>query len=208
MSTITNTITKKPTIILGGAFNPPTIAHEEMLAVCVSIAKRDNADIWVLPSGERTDKTIGVPVARRLALIDAMVADVPHEGVVVTPHRYELEKTTMTNTYDTVQYFTEMYPERRFIWVFGADSMATMGEWPHGEWLQDSIDKIVFERAGFDVTAFVNERCEVRSVTVLGVSSTLLRQRIAEKSDYRDLVGPQVFALLQDSLPISERLVE
>lgn len=186
---------KKPTIIFGGAFNPPTVAHEAMLQACVQTAQNLGADIWILPSGERTDKSIGVALERRIKYIEAMIADVSTNGIEVSINRYELEKGGMINTYDTARYFEEAHPDRSFIWVFGADSMVTMRQWPGGDWLMESTDKIVFERDGIDCADFKRVRALCR-VDAKGVSSTELRRRLSEGEDYRQLVGAAVYALL------------
>lgn len=197
MSTITTVTDKKPTIIFGGAFNPPTIAHEQMLAVCCEIARDKQADIWVLPSGERIDKTIGVPYERRRAYINAMIADVDTVGIGIEVIDYELTKTGLINTYDTAQYFEVHYPDREFLWIFGADSIVTMKDWPGGDWLHQNLHKIVFLRDGFTFDAAEVPHSEVYTITTTTTSSTELRRRIASDEDYSDIVGKHVHEYLQ-----------
>lgn len=197
MSTITKTTAKVPTIVFGGAFNPPTIAHEQMLAVCVEIARKKGADIWILPSGERADKTIGVPTQHRLKYLDAMIRDVEHVGVSIDIQQYELTKNELINTFDTAKYFIEEYPQRDFLWVFGADSIGTMCDWPGGSWLKNNIRKIVFERDGASNDSLDDPLAEMYTIQTTNISSTELRRRITAGEDYSDIVGENVYVVLQ-----------
>ena len=72
----------KQAIIYGGAFNPPTLAHQEIMQQCVSIAKKMTAEVWVLPSGDRADKKIEGSIGNRLQLVEALCRSVNFQGDV------------------------------------------------------------------------------------------------------------------------------
>ena len=71
---------QKETIIYGGAFNPPTRAHQTILQVCADRAGQSGADVWLLPSGERRDKCIDANRERRLQLCAALCLDIVTTG--------------------------------------------------------------------------------------------------------------------------------
>lgn len=188
---------KKPrqTIIYGGAFNPPTLAHEAILQACVDYAEPRQADVWLLPSATRKDKVIEEARERRLALCDALIQDVLHRTVEVGITTLELDREEPTETYETVRQLESQFPARRFTWVFGADSVATMREWNHGRWLLDRLDLLVVERPGYTIDA-LGARAVKLAVETGNISSTELRRRLRSGDPYNDLVGSSVGALL------------
>lgn len=185
----------KETVIYGGAFNPPTRAHQAILQGCIDYAESRGADVWLLPSASRHDKTIIETYERRLEYCEALASDVAQRTVKVSILTTELDRAQPTETYDTVQEMAAGYPGRRFVWVFGADSVATMRQWNHGDWLYENLDLLVVERPGFEV-AELGPRAVRLAVETAELSSTELRRRIACDEPYEDMVGQAVRQLL------------
>lgn len=187
--------TPKETIIYGGAFNPPTLAHQAILQACAQYAEPRGADVWLLPSGNRADKTIATEYGRRYELCEALIQDVQSRGVMVEVNCFELDNSELTQTYETVMALQAAYPDRHFTWVFGSDSVASMPEWSHGGWLKENLSMLVADRPGVpEITLGANARW-------LGVSSpissTEVRRRMAAGEAYDELVGKHVGALLK-----------
>lgn len=183
------------TIVYGGTFNPPTRAHQTILQACIDRAEQMTADVWLLPSGERLDKHIGVDRERRLALIRAMCADVALRDVSLHIETQELDQIESTETYDTVQKLHDRFPERHFMWVFGSDSLQTMPDWHHGRWLIDNLSMLIVERPGVPIQTL--GRYGVRlAVDPIGVSSTEVRRRLQGNEPIEALVSPSVFVQL------------
>jgi nicotinate-nucleotide adenylyltransferase len=186
---------KLETIIYGGAFNPPTLAHIAILQACVDYARPRGAEVWVMPSGDRSDKTIPTPRVRRLAYIGAMLDDVQSDGVPMSIITDELDRPTEVETYDTVVELADTYPDRRMTWVFGADSTETMGEWKNGDWLLEHLDKIIIERVGSTVNDLA-KRATILNVVPPNVSSTEVRRRLTTGEAIDDVVSPGIALLL------------
>lgn len=187
--------TSKNTIIYGGAFNPPTRAHQAILQACVEHARTLDAEVWLLPSGDRSDKTISVSRQRRLQLLQALVNDVILHDVQLDINTAELDRNEQTETYDTVMGMNESYPDRRFIWVFGSDSIVTMPSWRGGEWLVENLPMLVIERAGSPVEK-LGRYALLLPVHTTMVSSTEVRRRLAANETVEELVTPSVLSCL------------
>lgn len=184
----------KRAIIFGGAFNPPSRGHVWILGECARIARRTGAEVWVLPSGERRDKHIGISEELRIALCQAMVDDADMGEVRIRVITDELERDKPVETIDTVKKFARDYPNYRFTWVFGADSYVGMPAWRGGTWLIDTLDMIVVTRAGYTIIPR-------RNVTIIegihdDISSTQIRQIQLRGESVEALVTPHVNALL------------
>ena len=186
---------KKETVIYGGAFNPPTLAHQAILNAAAEYAETQNADIWIMLSGDRQDKTITTARDRRIEYGQAMARGVLSETVVPEVMTMELDRTEMVETYDTVKQLEAEFPDRSFTFIFGADSTETMGEWQHGDKLLDKLKMLVVEREGSKVNPLA-KRAIAMTIHTMNVSSTQVRQRIADNAPVDDLVTSQVAELI------------
>ena len=188
-------IRKQETIIYGGAFNPPTLAHKVILEACVEYAQTQAADVWVMPSGDRQDKTIRTSRELRLAFIDAMIESVDNKAVAPEVITTELDRTVLVETYDTIKELERDYPGRRFTFVFGADSTETMASWKGGRELLDELSMLVFERDGSAVNPLARHAVRMR-VQTPNVSSTQVRELVAAGASIDHLVAGPVAQLL------------
>jgi len=189
-------IRKQETVIYGGAFNPPTLAHKAILEACVDYAQTLNADVWVMPSGDRQDKTIATSRDMRIALIEAMIQSINNKDLIPKVVTTELDRTIMVETYDTVRELEAEYPDRTFTFVFGADSTETMASWHGGEYLLENLSMLVVEREGSIVNPMARHAVHMQ-VEAPNVSSTLVRERLAAGISVTDLVAGPVALLLQ-----------
>lgn len=188
--------------VYGGAFNPPTIAHQQIIQELVNYARQQEhgAGLIVLPSGNRADKTIATPLKTRLDYLRALINDVDTTGVPVLVEDMELHREHQVQTYDTAQELAEKYPHEELVWVFGADSFNTMPEWKNGLWLIENLSILVIERQGYAVNLeLLSNQEKIRISSISDTSSTELRERILSDSNYRDIVGNNVFKVLQEA---------
>ncbi len=187
---------KKDTILYGGFFNPPTLAHYAILEACVKRAELTNSDVWVLPCGNRAHKTIDVSSNERLRLIKGMVADVGGKDSKIRIETIELEDIRQHETFDTAMQLESRYPDRKFIWVFGADSIATIDVWKKGLWLKDNLPMLIVDRPGVPAIK-LGKNIGRLDVVPMEISSSLVRSRIAANESIHNLVGPSVLACLE-----------
>lgn len=184
----------KNIILYGGAFNPPTIAHQAILQACVDHALSINAEVWLMPSGTRTDKAITTDLDMRLQLVNALVDSVENNHLISVCD-FELRNERLTETFETHDYLTRTYKDRTFIWVFGSDSIATMKEWGEGERLWNELDQLILQRHGYEVDV-LPPKAKLLSVTTPKVSSTEVRECLSAGKSIVGLVPKEVRAVL------------
>ncbi len=187
---------KIETIIYGGAFNPPTLAHVAILKACFEYADDTQADVWVMPSGDRQDKTISAPRERRLAFVNALITDATrYVGDTAEVNTTELDRPVAVETIDTVRELQQAYPNRNFTFVFGADSTETMHEWKGGDELLETLPMLVVEREGSHINAMARHALRL-NVSTPDVSSTQVRRCIETHQSVASLVSPSVAQLI------------
>jgi len=185
---------QRETIIFGGGFSPIHNGHMAIARGCVEYAHEHNADVWIMPSGDRSDKTMWETPERRIAGIKVMIAEVAMEGVTIDIITTELERSIQIETFDTFLELQDEYPDRTFTWVFGADSTMTMAEWYMGEWMLENLSMLVTERPGYTLNPIARHALTL-AIPSLNISSTMVRERIAAGEPIEDLCGPGIAAL-------------
>lgn len=138
-------------IVFGGAFSPPTLAHEAILRQCLRLP--DISEVWLLPSGHRTDKTISVTHDHQLALLQ-IERDVVFRGEKrLKIDDREIRRPLVTETDDTYRELQQAYPDTNFWFVFGADSYSTIRSWQNGDWLADHLPVLIAPRGNATLPA-------------------------------------------------------
>lgn len=182
---------RQETIIYGGMFNPPTLAHLAILQASVDQALERGANVWVMPSGVRADKPGVIDTDVRLRYINAMIADVDTKGVNLDVYTKELYRSVPIETFDTVLELNDDFPDREFTWVFGADSTETMGDWYNGPWLLENLSMLVLERDGYTINPLA-KRAIMMAIPHLSISSTDVRNGLAAGIDVSGMLSPHV----------------
>lgn len=186
----------KETIVYGGAFNPPTKAHQAILQACIDRAEQSGADVWVMPCGNRVHKTIDVPRDTRIRYAEALANDIVWRSVDVRIETTELDNGIETETYDTAIMMNDLYPDRKFVWVFGTDSVATIESWKEGAWLKDHLPMLIVRRPNTpEVELGKNADWLVTEPST--ISSTEVRLLLEAEEPVDHLVTPSVLACLE-----------
>jgi len=187
----------KNVIIYGGAFNPPTVAHHSITKACCDYAESIKAEFWLMPSGDRTDKAIGIDVTTRLKILKAFMGDFKNGPTKLRIEESEVHLKVSTETCDTVRRLEAEYPKVNFYWVFGADSVLTMRQWNDGDWLWDHINMLVIPREGFTVKQ-IPSKASILKVSQPIVSSTEVRSLIRRGLGADHLVPKSVAEIVRD----------
>ena len=181
------------TIVYGGAFNPPTIAHLQVLNECLNVANEDD-DVWLLLSGERRDKHFTVNLNARIALGNALLeASVNPDAVYL--NTIELYKKSTVETIDTMREFAEKYPNREFVWVFGVDSLNTLLSWYEGQWIADNANILIIPRTGYELEIDLKQATWL-NMTPLELSSTAVRAAYEKDESISHMVPSTVLDVL------------
>lgn len=183
------------TIIYGGSFNPPTIAHQTIMERCLM---RDDVDeVWVMPSGVREDKQNQLSDELRLYMLELVKHDAFNDDPRLVISDFELDLPRPTMTHQTVQALEQAYPDRQFRYIFGADSLATMETWEHGERLRHQLGMLIVPRSGIEIVKTPNIEV-VAGLAELEMSSSEVRARVAYDVSIEDMVCPAVQAYIDE----------
>lgn len=182
--------------ILGGAFNPPHIGH--LVLAQEAICELDLDELILVPTGIAPHKRIEPEPgpAVRLELAEAAVAGL--EGIRVSD--VEVAREGPSYAYRTLELLADELPGSQLTFVMGADVAAGLEGWRRPERVLELARIAVAGRPGIDreAVAGVLERLGAArgvlelEIPQLGVSSTLVRERVAAGRPLRWLVPDAV----------------
>lgn len=134
--------------LLGGSFNPAHQGHRSVSLAAIEALGLD--ELWWLVSPGNPLKESAedmAPFEARLASADAMAGGTP-----IRVSDFEREAGTRY-TVDTVEALLKRYPDDRFIWLMGADTVAEFHRWKDWRKLAESLPIAVLPRPGYDEPA-------------------------------------------------------
>lgn len=195
--------------LMGGTFDP---IHNGHLRVAEEMreALELNAVLFI-PTGApvfKRNQHVSDPELR-FAQVSEAIASNPHFDV----SRIEIDREGDTFTVDTLRQLREHYPENvEFYFIVGSDSAATVGKWrgcaeiaelAHlavavgrpGSADAEMLEQVIMEAAPF--------KLHLVRVSILEISSTNIRQRLAEGKSVRYLV-PSAHRKALTPLPVQE----
>lgn len=198
-------------VVLGGSFNPPTIAHFRLMQ---SALDGLNADLgFYVPSShgyvrrkmKRTAHPEDVlPDELRLNMLAAMCADDPR--MQVSDVEFSSDKGS-GHSYETMQTLQAQYPEAELYFIFGGDKLSGLTRWRTFDAFTRDFRLLIFSRDGVDAEAVFAENqrlAERRSAFVFlpqpagteDVSSTAVRDLLRAGQDPAALLHPVALPLL------------
>ena len=150
--------------LFGGTFDPPHRAH---LAVSLFAMKRLRLDrVWwlVTPGNPLKNATAPAALDQRLVAARALAR---HPRIDVTGIEARIGARY---SYDTIRYLLSRCPQVHFVWIMGADNLASFHRWQNWRGIAALVPIAVVDRLGPSLDAMGS------------VAGRALRHRIAERA--------------------------
>lgn len=201
-------------IVMGGSFNPPTIAHQRLLLGAVNALGADKG-IFV-PSSHAYVKAkmnrAGHPEEilaehLRLKMLQAMAGDDPR----LTVDDLEYHRKGKGYTYETMLEVQEKYPDATLYFLAGGDKVDIFPRWHRINEFLERFHIIVVRRDGEDPEAAIEANDFLRQHKdqfhvidtpegIEGISSSAVRDRLWEDEPGAEaLCHPQVWKLIREN---------
>lgn len=199
-------------VVMGGSFNPPTLAHQKLLLAAVDAVGADlgvfvpSAHAYVKNKMRRANSPHEVlPESLRLEMLQAMAADDPR----LTVDDLEYHRTEKGYTYETLEALQTKYPQATLYFLAGGDKVDVIPRWHRIPEFLDRFSILVVRRNGSDPQAdidgnpFLSRYRDRFSIVqappgIEGISSSLLRERLRQEDPAAEaLCHPKAWALLQ-----------
>jgi nicotinate-nucleotide adenylyltransferase len=186
--------------VLGGAFNPPHIGH--LLLAQEARWQLELDSVLLMVTGRAPHKEIDPEPGPEVRLEMAELA--AHDETGVEASALELESDGPSYTYLTLERLRDREPEAELHLLLGADAVAGLESWERPERVAELARLAVVPRQSVEPGAVdgalerlgATDRGERIQMPLCGVSSTLIRERVAAERPLRHLVPDPVAKLI------------
>lgn len=192
------------TLVFGGTFNPPHLGHQLMVEQVLTNLLPDGNKIdqvWILPVGKHSFAKEFVDHKHRLAMLQLMVESIvtknPKLIGKILLETYELERTEESQTFNTLEALAKQNPERNFSFLIGSDNLAKFHLWHHYQLMLSKYPFYVYPRLGFPLQPILHGMIALVDFPQVGISSTKVRQTLAQKSSLKGLLDDKVIAYIE-----------
>jgi len=176
--------------ILGGTFNPPHLGH---LMIGEHVAQQLQLDeVRFMPNAlpPHVDTKIAIDPLERAAMVQAAI----HDNHLFALETLEIQRGGKSYTYDSIVALREQNPNTDFYFIIGGDEVAYLPTWHRIDELVELVHFVGVNRPGVNKA----EPYPViwADVPQLEISSTVIRQRVAQHASIRYMVPDMVAAYI------------
>lgn len=136
--------------LLGGSFNPPHAAHRMISQIALRRLGLDQVWWIVTPGNPLKSRQGEAPLSARVALAEAMAADA---RIRVTDFETGLPTPF---TASTLAFLCRRRPEADFVWLMGADNLASVHRWRNWRGIFRMMPIAVIDRPGWHFKALAS----------------------------------------------------
>lgn len=199
------------TIVLGGSFNPPTIAHEKIIIKALDDLKADvgifvpSSDAYVRRKMKRTNQPNFV-----ISELDRtkMLAEICKHYNNLTFSTIEYDTSSYSgHTYETLKQLKDVNNDEIYF-IFGSDKLDVFTRWSTYEKMVTEFKIIIFSRKHNDVLSQIQKNAKLNKhknafiiltppENINDISSTKVREYIAANKDCSKLLRPEVRELIR-----------
>jgi nicotinate-nucleotide adenylyltransferase len=133
--------------LLGGSFNPAHGGHRRISLFAARALGLDEVWWLVSPGNPLKPKAGMAPLSARVAKARQVARGAP---IMVTAIERELGTRY---TVETLRALQRRYPQRRFVWLMGADNLAQFDRWKDWRGIARMMPIAVIARPGYDAAA-------------------------------------------------------
>ena len=181
--------------IFGGSFNPIHIGHLALANYLCEYGEVDEVWFLVSPQNPFKQQQHLLDDTSRLRLVQASVAGYPR----FRASDFEFNLPKPSYTVHTLEKLSEAYPERDFYLIIGADNWAAFDRWKAPEEILAKHHLLIYPRRGYDIDqATLPDKVKAVDTPLLEVSSTFIRQCLAEGKDIRYFMHPEAYKLIKE----------
>jgi nicotinate-nucleotide adenylyltransferase len=182
--------------IFGGTFDPLHIGHLILAeTACDALSLSQVLFVPAAHPPHKQDAPI-TSVGHRVAMVEAAIADNPR----FTLSDIDIKRDGPHYTADTLQLFAEKYPDADLFFLLGGDSLHDFPTWYEPQLIIRYAKLAVMSRPGavIDMSALearlqgISQRVVIVEAPIIGISATLLRQRLKTNQSIRYLVPDAV----------------
>jgi nicotinate-nucleotide adenylyltransferase len=194
-------------IVFGGTFSPPHLGHQLMIRQVLQNYLAD--EVWLLPVGQHSFAKLAPYHLERLEMLEILRQDLAIVDATLSSkikiNSYELDRAEESQTYASLVAIAKQYPEHKFSFLIGSDNLANFDKWHHYQEMLSQFPFYVYPRADVEMAPLYQGMTALSQMPQSRVSSTRVRQALANGEDLTDLLSPAMIEYLEQHPYMYER---
>lgn len=186
--------------VLGGSFNPPTIAHLEVSKKCIEEGFCDKV-IWI-PVNDSYRKSTNIPARNRLDMVKLALKDEKNIGY----SKHELYYDRIVRTFESLNILQSYLPNDELLFIAGADKLGF--RWMQKEEFISKYGYILVNRGDINCEDVIEKSDVLRKykskIKILNyssdVSSTQVRDEIKRLGSSFNITEPVLDYIMANKL--------
>jgi len=190
-----NNIFKKRIGIYSGSFNPIHVGHQKLANYLIENKIVDEVWLVVTPCNPLKHKSELIDEYIRIEILLLAIHNQPH----IKASDIEFTIPIPSYTIDTLHLLSSQYPENQFYLIIGSDNAHVFDQWKNYQQLLEEYPILVYPRTGFDFNIIAHRypQMHLLSSPLYNISSTQIRDYIAQKKDVSQWLHPSVLQFIK-----------
>lgn len=206
-------------VVMGGSFNPPTIAHQKLMLAAVNVLQAD-LGIYVPSSHEYVKRKMNRTNYPK-EVLDAdlrlqMLVEMANEDSRLIVDDYEYHLTEKNCSYYTMVYLQKKYPDAELFFLAGADKIDMLPRWYRIKDFLEQFRMIVTNRKGYDTDAALSKHPLLQSdknrflimdcpMGIAQMSSSVVREkwRVEDFKGAKEMLHSAVYEMMEKNFGVA-----
>lgn len=181
--------------ILGGSFNPVHIGHLIIASYISQWGYVDKVWLTLSPQNPLKDQRGMIPDLKRLAMLNMATRSIRD----IETSDIELSLPRPSYTINTLDALSKAHPAKRFKLIIGSDNWRIFSQWREHQRILDEYGVIVYPRPGYEIERMAVDGMEVAHAPLVDISSTFIRNAIAQGKNCSLFLPQGVFKYISDN---------
>ena len=178
-----------------GSFNPIHLGHLAIANYMLAHTKMEELWFVVSPHNPFKQRQNMLSENDRLQLVNLAIED--HTAYRACDIEFHMSKPSYTVA--TLSLISEMYPQQEFALIMGSDNLNQFEKWKNSETIIDRYHRYIYPRPETTIRLLDNiPNATVVDAPLMNISSTFIRQAIAEGRDVSSYLPDQVYRYIKE----------
>ena len=183
--------------IYSGSFNPIHLGHQQLAQYLIENKLVDEVWFVVSPCNPLKNQEDLIDEYIRLEMVVLAIRE--QHGLKAS----DIEFTMPIPSYsiDTLHELSSQYPDFQFNLIIGSDNALVFNQWKEYEKLLTEYPVLVYPRSGHDFAEVAQKypQMQLLDSPYYDISSTQIRDLIAQKKDVTKWLHPSVYQIIKDN---------
>lgn len=180
-----------------GSFNPIHIGHQKLAEYLIENKMVDEVWFVVSPCNPLKNQSELIDEYIRLDMLMLAIKNISE----FKASDIEFSMPIPSYTIDTLIEFSDQFPDNQFVLLIGSDNALVFDKWKEPAQILENYKVLVYPRRGYDFSenAAKYPQMQLLNSPYFDISSTEIRQLIAQKKDASQWLHPSVYEYIKEN---------